>query len=222
MGSGAGKALQQAERQGGEVLKQARREATPVMDAFLEQSSPGKPRHIRFLAQASDDICRKMERMLMEKLAPGDHEELRDEMAEMRAKICVDDLMRKAKTIDVLAGRVNELRNGRMNRSGDAKEKMKALVGEKALQSEARLLGRIVAESQTPEPHVVSIAEREITGVMAERMAVMLENRARSLIDGGESGACSHAGYTGIHGYAQGAGRGTTGSLNLDSPSTPS
>ncbi len=179
--SGASPILQKAQRLGGQELQAARMEAAQMVENQLKATSPETLGNLRFQAQTSADICRKMEQMLMEHLGPGDIDDLRDEIAGRRASSCMEDINLKIKTFDQLNQRLEELA-GKHNTAGTSPDQLVAnLVGKKNLHADTTSLGRLIADKQRVPEHVRDEAESALGASFARQLADKLSDRIETL-----------------------------------------
>ncbi|CAM3578156.1 hypothetical protein [Parendozoicomonas haliclonae] len=181
-GSNVSKDLDMARRQGGQVLKEARDKAAKKAAAYLEAHSPGKVEHIRFQSHAATQICRTMESMLLDQLEPGDHDQLRDDMASLRAKSLVGDMMLKVKDLSGFQQRMDDV-FGNMPKGAPPEQVMNQLIGEQNINSDAVVLGRLVSGERVPTKAVKTVGQKEVQAACARQLATELSKQVQSLAD---------------------------------------
>ena len=178
---GAGPLLQKAEREGGEALKRARTRASDMVEKYLEEQSPGKVGNMQFMKHASRDISRKMEKSLLSQLGPESRTSLKTNMAAMRARTCVEDWSRKAKTAAQLLARIDKMQSDHLGKGVSAAQAISALVGEKALKADAMILTQVSGQSRLPSDKALSIAKREMMVAVAKELAVQLVEKGNKM-----------------------------------------
>lgn len=192
MESGALSVLKESQYLGGQELKAARRAAAKMVEEKLRENNSKLLEHLEFQFWASNNICGKMEQMLLNQLGEDDYSELCNQMAIHRTNSCMGDIMLKVNSFDELSQRLDNL-VGQYTTSEVMSERLiDRLAGAGQLRSDANILGQLTVPAHVRDEawkrpsssvlpplhaHVHDRAEDDLGAEMARQLADQLSDK---------------------------------------------